>query len=67
MDTGTVISNYRYQKISFNLNLFLFCQGPFKKFEYKPNEKKEIGMIAGGSGITPMYQVIDAISIYLYI
>jgi len=32
-------------------------KGPFKKFEYKPNEKKEIGMIAGGSGITPMYQV----------
>lgn len=36
-------------------------KGPFKKFEYKPNEKKEIGMVAGGSGITPMYQVIDAI------
>jgi NAD(P)H-flavin reductase len=32
-------------------------QGPFKKFEYKANEKKEIGMIAGGSGVTPMYQV----------
>jgi len=36
-------------------------KGPFKKFEYKPNEKKEIGMIAGGSGVTPMYQVLDAI------
>ena len=25
----------------------------------QPNEKKEIGMIAGGSGITPMYQVFS--------
>ena len=40
---------------------FMAMKGPFKKFEYKANEKKEIGMIAGGSGITPMYQVIDNI------
>mmetsp|Transcript_64492 Transcript_64492/g.104365 ORF Transcript_64492/g.104365 Transcript_64492/m.104365 type:complete len:312 (-) Transcript_64492:1249-2184(-) len=40
---------------------FMEMKGPFKKFEYKPNEKKEIGMVCGGSGITPMYQVIDAI------
>ena len=34
-------------------------QPKIKKSNQKlqPNEKKEIGMIAGGSGITPMYQV----------
>jgi len=36
-------------------------KGPFQKFEYKPNMKKYIGMIAGGSGITPMLQVIEKI------
>ena len=32
-----------------------------KKMEYKPNMKKTIGMIAGGSGITPMIQVLREI------
>ncbi|XP_042055395.1 NADH-cytochrome b5 reductase-like protein isoform X2 [Salvia splendens] len=36
-------------------------KGPIEKFRYSPNMKKHIGMIAGGSGITPMLQVIDAI------
>lgn len=36
-------------------------KGPYQKFEYKPNEKKYLGMIAGGSGITPMLQIITAI------
>uniref|UniRef100_A0A1J3FVN5 NADH-cytochrome b5 reductase n=1 Tax=Noccaea caerulescens TaxID=107243 RepID=A0A1J3FVN5_NOCCA len=36
-------------------------KGPIEKFKYLPNMKKHIGMIAGGSGITPMLQVIDAI------
>ncbi|KAK9861443.1 hypothetical protein WJX84_008451 [Apatococcus fuscideae] len=35
----------------------LECKGPIEKFPYKPNMKKAIGMIAGGSGITPMLQV----------
>lgn len=34
-------------------------KGPFPKFEYKANVKKEIGMIAGGTGITPMLQVLQ--------
>jgi len=34
---------------------------PIKKLEYKPNMKKMIGMIAGGSGITPMLQVTHEI------
>merc|ERR1712166_1525600 len=34
-------------------------KGCFTKLEIKPNMKKEIGMIAGGSGLTPMLQVIE--------
>ena len=34
---------------------------PVVKFSYKPNIKTDIGMIAGGTGITPMYQVIQTI------
>ncbi|XP_014507143.1 NADH-cytochrome b5 reductase-like protein [Vigna radiata var. radiata] len=36
-------------------------KGPIEKLRYTPNMKKQIGMIAGGSGITPMLQVIEAI------
>lgn len=36
-------------------------KGPWKKFDYKPNEFDHIGMIAGGTGITPMYQVIKRV------
>jgi len=32
-------------------------RGPKGRMEYKPNMKRAIGMIAGGTGITPMYQV----------
>jgi len=37
------------------------AKGPFEKIKYTPNMKKKIGMIAGGTGITPMYQVINEI------
>lgn len=36
-------------------------QGPWSSLKYEPNMKKEIGMIAGGTGLTPMLQVIDKI------
>ncbi|KAL0451907.1 UNVERIFIED_CONTAM: NADH-cytochrome reductase-like protein [Sesamum latifolium] len=36
-------------------------KGPIEKLRYSPNMKKHIGMIAGGTGITPMLQIIDAI------
>uniref|UniRef100_A0A0A0LF54 NADH-cytochrome b5 reductase n=1 Tax=Cucumis sativus TaxID=3659 RepID=A0A0A0LF54_CUCSA len=39
----------------------LEVKGPIEKLKYSPNMKKHIGMIAGGTGITPMLQVIDAI------
>lgn len=37
----------------------LLLKGPFEKFPYKPNQWTHIGMVAGGTGITPMYQVIQ--------
>ncbi|XP_022864232.1 NADH-cytochrome b5 reductase-like protein [Olea europaea var. sylvestris] len=40
---------------------FVEVKGPIEKLRYNPNMKKHIGMIAGGSGITPMLQIIDAI------
>lgn len=33
-------------------------KGPFKKIEYRANMYKKMGMIAGGTGITPMLQII---------
>jgi len=34
-------------------------KGCFTKLPIKPNMKKEIGLIAGGSGLTPMLQVLE--------
>ncbi|KAJ9064735.1 NADH-cytochrome b5 reductase [Entomophthora muscae] len=36
---------------------FLDAKGPFLKYLYKANTLDEIGLIAGGSGITPMLQL----------
>ncbi|KAI0931100.1 hypothetical protein AcW1_001413 [Taiwanofungus camphoratus] len=36
----------------------LSIKGPIMKFQYKINEFDEVGMVAGGSGITPMYQIL---------
>eukprot|EP00210_Caulerpa_lentillifera_P006855 g6552.t1 len=36
-------------------------KGPKGKFKYKTNMKRSIGMLAGGSGITPMYQLLKYI------
>lgn len=37
-------------------------KGPKGFFEYTPNMVKQFGMVAGGTGITPMYQIIEAIA-----
>jgi len=42
-------------------------KGPKGKFVYKPNMKRAIGMIAGGTGITPMLQVINGMGLHIYI
>jgi len=39
----------------------ILVKGPITKISYVPNMKKEIGMLAGGTGITPMLQVIRKI------
>jgi cytochrome-b5 reductase len=39
----------------------LDIKGPLPKIEYKPNMKKHLSMIAGGTGITPMLQVIQRV------
>jgi len=36
-------------------------KGPKGKFKYEPNMKRAFGMLAGGTGITPMLQVIQAV------
>ena len=33
-------------------------KGPFQKFAYEPNQWEAVAMVAGGTGITPMYQVL---------
>lgn len=39
----------------------LALKGPLPKMAYKPNSYKSIGMIAGGTGITPCLQVLEEI------
>lgn len=36
-------------------------KGPIPKYPWTPNKHEHVAMIAGGTGITPMYQVIRAI------
>ncbi|ESW05536.1 hypothetical protein PHAVU_011G187800 [Phaseolus vulgaris] len=40
---------------------YLSVRGPKGRFSYKPGQVRAFGMIAGGSGITPMFQIIRAI------
>lgn len=47
---------------SFSIDLTfsaLASQGPFPKFKYQPSALEQGIAIAGGSGITPMYQLIS--------
>jgi len=39
----------------------LQVKGPISKLPYKANMKKKIGMVAGGTGITPMFQLLEEI------
>ncbi|KAG6968352.1 hypothetical protein JG688_00005860 [Phytophthora aleatoria] len=61
-----VVKGYRHGKLSKHIVELkegdsLDMKGPFPKFSYYPNRYKSIGMIAGGSGITPMLQLIKTI------
>ncbi|KAK7686547.1 hypothetical protein QCA50_010147 [Cerrena zonata] len=37
----------------------LAIKGPITKFPYQANQFEQVGMIAGGSGITPMFQILE--------
>ncbi|KAG0682077.1 NADH-cytochrome b5 reductase [Pichia californica] len=39
----------------------LSFKGPILKWKWEPNQFKEIGLIGGGTGITPLYQVIHEV------
>ncbi|KAJ7103175.1 cytochrome-b5 reductase [Mycena belliarum] len=53
-DTG-VMSKYIH---SLKVGDSLAIKGPIPKFPYRENEFDEIALIGGGSGITPLYQVL---------
>lgn len=55
--TGVMTSYIKTMKIGDTLDV----KGPFLKYLYKPNTLDEIGLIAGGSGITPMLQLVRKI------
>ena len=44
-----------------NVGEHIEIRGPKGFFTYTPNMVKSFGMIAGGTGIAPMYQIITAI------
>ncbi|CAK7201343.1 NADH-cytochrome b5 reductase [Sporothrix eucalyptigena] len=39
----------------------LDVKGPIVKYPWSPNKHEEIALVAGGTGITPMYQLIKAV------
>ncbi|KAJ2860410.1 hypothetical protein FB639_005636, partial [Coemansia asiatica] len=59
-----VIKRYPNGKMSSHIHSLvpgdvLEIKGPIPKYPYKAGALKEVGMIAGGSGITPMLQLIQ--------
>ena len=39
----------------------LYFKGPFQTFVYEPNSFDRITLVAGGTGVTPMMQLVDKI------
>ncbi|KAJ7922794.1 cytochrome-b5 reductase [Mycena leptocephala] len=54
-DTGVMSKYIHSLKVGDSLQI----KGPIDKFPYKQNEFDEVALIGGGSGITPLYQVIN--------
>jgi len=54
-DTGKLTPYLHNLKVGDKVKI----KGPLQKIAYQSNEHDQIAMIAGGSGITPMYQVLD--------
>jgi len=55
--TGKMGNHIKSLKVGDTLDF----KGPILKREYKPNQYDSIGMVAGGTGITPMLQVVDEV------
>ena len=63
-----LIKSYPQGKVSSYLHSLkvgdsIEVKGPFPKIKYTANMKKKIGMVAGGTGITPMLQIIKEVKL----
>ncbi|KAJ1964215.1 hypothetical protein GGI12_001568 [Dipsacomyces acuminosporus] len=61
-----VIKKYPTGKMSSHIHSLspgdaIEIKGPIGKYPYRANALKEVGMVAGGSGITPMIQLIEQV------
>lgn len=56
-DNGNISKYVESKKLGESIDI----RGPKGFFEYTPNMHKKLGMVAGGTGIAPMYQVLTAI------
>ncbi|XP_031379850.1 NADH--cytochrome b5 reductase 1-like isoform X1 [Punica granatum] len=54
---GRMSHHFRHMRIGD----YLPIRGPVGRFRYSPGQARAFGMLAGGSGITPMFQLIRAI------
>lgn len=54
---GVMSKHFAEMKIGDQLEV----KGPLMKLKYTPNMHKAIGMVAGGTGITPMLQIIEEV------
>ncbi|KAH8491394.1 hypothetical protein H0E87_023514 [Populus deltoides] len=54
---GRMSHHFREMQVSH----YLAVKGPKGRFRYQPGQVRAFGMLAGGSGITPMFQVARAI------
>ncbi|KAK4766162.1 hypothetical protein SAY87_007804 [Trapa incisa] len=54
---GRMSHHFRQMRLGDDLPV----RGPVGPFKYSPGQVRALGMIAGGSGITPMFQLIRAI------
>lgn len=62
-----VVKKYEGGKMSSHIhdlkpNDTLSFKGPFVKWKWEPNQFKSIALIGGGTGITPLYQLIHEIT-----
>ncbi|KAG7663902.1 MCR1 [[Candida] subhashii] len=62
-----VIKKYEGGKMSSHIfdlkeNETLSFKGPVVKWKYEPNQFKSVALIAGGTGITPIYQLLHEIT-----